>query len=211
MKLSTKGRYGLRAMVDLAVYSEKESVSISCIAQRENISESYLEQLAGKLKKAGLIKSTRGAQGGYRLAKPAAEISVGDILRALEGELGAVDCQGLKPEGGCESSDFCVTKLVWQRINDSIAKAVDEITLEELMAEAKNTLTEKKLPLGLAEILNYTDAESCKSSMAAVEKAFQEAVEAAVEEKLKGGKPPKKAGDQGDDLVAQVEKIMMGY
>ena len=67
MKLSTKGRYGLRAMVDLAVYSEKESVSISCIAQRENISESYLEQLAGKLKKAGLIKSTRGAQGGYRL------------------------------------------------------------------------------------------------------------------------------------------------
>ena len=114
MKLSTKGRYGLRAMVDLAVYSEKESVSISCIAQRENISESYLEQLAGKLKKAGLIKSTRGAQGGYRLAKPAAEISVGDILRALEGELGAVDCQGLKPEGGCESSDFCVTKLVWQ-------------------------------------------------------------------------------------------------
>ena len=93
MKLSTKGRYGLRAMVDLAVYSEKESVSISCIAQRENISESYLEQLAGKLKKAGLIKSTRGAQGGYRLAKPAAEISVGDILRALEGELGAVDCR----------------------------------------------------------------------------------------------------------------------
>lgn len=84
-----------------------------------------------------MIKSTRGAQGGYRLAKPAAEISVGDILRALEGELGAVDCQGLKPEGGCESSDFCVTKLVWQRINDSIAKAVDEITLEELMAEAK--------------------------------------------------------------------------
>lgn len=63
----------------------------------------------------------------------------------------------------------------------------------------------------MAEILNYTDAESCKSSMAAVEKAFQEAVEAAVEEKLKGGKPPKKAGDQGDDLAAQVEKIMMGY
>lgn len=63
MKLSTKGRYGLRAMVDLAVYSEKESVSIGCIAQRENISESYLEQLAGKLKKAGLIKSTRSAQG----------------------------------------------------------------------------------------------------------------------------------------------------
>ena len=98
-----------------------------------------------------------------------------------------------------------------QKHEKELADREASITKRELMAEAKNTLTEKKLPLGLAEILNYTDAESCKSSMAAVEKAFQEAVEAAVEEKLKGGKPPKKAGDQGDDLVAQVEKIMMGY
>ena len=158
MKLSTKGRYGLRAMVDLAVYSEKESVSISCIAQRENISESYLEQLAGKLKKAGLIKSTRGAQGGYRLAKPAAEISVGDILRALEGELGAVDCQGLKPEGGCESSDFCVTKLVWQRINDSIAKAVDE----ELMAEAKKSQERKREMEQSGQYINSQDKADTK-------------------------------------------------
>ena len=157
MKLSTKGRYGLRAMVDLAVYSEKESVSISCIAQRENISESYLEQLAGKLKKAGLIKSTRGAQGGYRL-----EISVGDILRALEGELGAVDCQGLKPEGGCESSDFCVTKLVWQRINDSIAKAVDEITLEELMAEAKKSQERKREMEQSGQYINSQDKADTK-------------------------------------------------
>lgn len=98
-----------------------------------------------------------------------------------------------------------------QKHEKELADREASITKRELMAEAKNTLTEKKLPLGLAKILNYTDAESCKSSMAAVEKAFQEAVEAAVEEKLKGGKPPKKAGDQGDDLAAQVEKIMMGY
>ena len=98
-----------------------------------------------------------------------------------------------------------------QKQEKELADREASITKRELMAEAKNTLTEKKLPLGLAEILNYTDAESCKYSMAAVEKAFQEAVEAAVEEKLKGGKPPKKAGDQGDDLAAQVEKIMMGY
>lgn len=98
-----------------------------------------------------------------------------------------------------------------QKHEKELADREASITKRELMAEAKNTLTEKKLPLGLAEILNYTDAESYKSSMAAVEKAFQEAVEAAVEEKLKGGKPPKKAGDQGDDLAAQVEKIMMGY
>ena len=86
MKLSTKGRYGLRAMIDLAVYSEKEPVSIQSIADRQNISERYLEQLMASLKKEGLVKSIRGANGGYQLARPAIGISVGDILRALEGE-----------------------------------------------------------------------------------------------------------------------------
>ena len=84
MKLSTKGRYGLRALIDLALHCEQEAVPISSVAARQKISESYLEQLFGKLRKAGLIVSERGAQGGYRLAKPAEEISVGDILRALE-------------------------------------------------------------------------------------------------------------------------------
>lgn len=85
------------------------------------------------------------------------------------------------------------------------------ITRRELMAEAKNTLAEKKLPTGLAEVLNYTDADSCNKSIAAVEKAFQEAVQTAVEEKLKGGKPPKKATSQEDaDLAKQVEALMMG-
>ncbi|MBO5069460.1 MAG: DUF4355 domain-containing protein [Lachnospiraceae bacterium] len=85
------------------------------------------------------------------------------------------------------------------------------ITRRELMAEAKNTLAEKKLPVGLAEVLNYTDADSCNKSMAAVEKAFQEAVQAAVEEKLKGGTPPKKApSNEEKDLVKQVEDLMMG-
>lgn len=90
MKLSTKGRYGLRALIDLAVYSEESAVSIGSIAARQKISESYLEQLMAKLRKAGLVVSIRGAGGGYRLARPAGEISVGDILRALEGNLEAV-------------------------------------------------------------------------------------------------------------------------
>ena len=80
MKLSTKGRYGLRAMIDLAVYSEKEPVSIQSIADRQNISERYLEQLMASLKKEGLVKSIRGANGGYQLARPAIGISVGDNL-----------------------------------------------------------------------------------------------------------------------------------
>ena len=93
MKLSTKGRYGLSAMIDLAVYSENEAVSLNSIAERQHISEGYLEQLMAKLKKAGLVTSIRGASGGYRLARPAAEVSVGDILRALEGSLKAVSRQ----------------------------------------------------------------------------------------------------------------------
>ncbi len=84
MKLSTKGRYGPRAVIDLALTSENEAVSISSIAARQSLSESYLEQLMGKLRKAGIVKSIRGAQGGYRLGRPPEEISVGDILRALE-------------------------------------------------------------------------------------------------------------------------------
>ena len=138
MKLSTKGRYGLRALIDLATYSEIEPVSISSIAARQGISERYLEQLMTLLKKAGLIKSIRGAGGGYKLAKPAGEISVGDILRALEGSLDPVDCAGLPGASGCEESGGCVTKYVWQKINESINRTVDEMNLEELIRESKS-------------------------------------------------------------------------
>ena len=115
MKLSTKGKYGLRAMIDLARYSEKEPVSIGSVAARQGISERYLEQLVALLKKAGLVKSIRGASGGYVLEKKPSEISVGDILR-----------------------DGCVTKYVWQKINDSINDTVNQIMLDELIRESKS-------------------------------------------------------------------------
>ena len=107
MKLSTKGRYGLRAMIDLARYSEEEPVSISSIAARQDISERYLEQLVGLLKKAGLVRSIRGATGGYILARSAADISVGDILRALEGSLEPVKCAAFYSDEGCTAADGC--------------------------------------------------------------------------------------------------------
>lgn len=137
MKLSTKGRYGLRAIIDLAQYSTEEPVSIMSISERQGISERYLEQLMSKLKKAGFIKSIRGAGGGYVLAKELNEISVGDILRALEGNLEPVECSGLKPEEGCRSADNCVTKYVWQKINESINKTVDEMMLDKLVEESR--------------------------------------------------------------------------
>lgn len=138
MKLSTKGRYGLRAIVDLAIYSENETISLSSIAERENISISYLEQLIAKLKKAGLVISVRGAQGGYKLAKPTHEISVGEVLRVLEGNLDPVNCaEVVGGENNCSSSELCVTKYVWKRISDSINDAVDQIYLSELVNESK--------------------------------------------------------------------------
>ncbi|RGT73161.1 RrF2 family transcriptional regulator [Mediterraneibacter massiliensis] len=137
MKLSTKGRYGLRALIDLAQYSENGPVSITNISGRQDISERYLEQLMAKLKKAGIVESIRGAAGGYLLAKPMEEISVGEVLRALEGSLEPVECAGLGPGNGCSASDICVTKYVWQRINESINQAVDEIKLEQLVEESK--------------------------------------------------------------------------
>ena len=120
MKLSTKGRYGLRAMIDLAQYSGDAPVSIISISERQDISERYLEQLVALLRKAGLVRSIRGAGGGYVLAKDMKEISVGDILRALEGSLEPVECPGLDPAGGCKSADSCVSKYVWKRINESL-------------------------------------------------------------------------------------------
>lgn len=137
LKLSTKGRYGLRALIDLAGCSEKGPVSITSISSRQDLSERYLEQLMSMLKKAGLVRSIRGAGGGYVLARPADSISVGDVLRALEGNLEPVDCAGLDPDGGCKAAGSCVTKYVWQRINDSINHTVDEIMLSQLVEESR--------------------------------------------------------------------------
>jgi Rrf2 family protein len=98
----------------------------------------YLEQLIAKLKKAGIVNGIRGAQGGYKLARPAEQISVGDILRALEGNLDPVDCSEVnKGESSCSNSDSCVTKYVWKRISDSINDAVDGIKLSELVEESR--------------------------------------------------------------------------
>ena len=138
MKISTKGRYGLRALIDLAQYSEIEPVSINSIATRQGISGRYLEQLMTLLKKAGIIKSIRGAAGGYVLAKEMADVSVGDVLRALEGSLEPVECAAFSGGDSCEAAGACVTKYVWQRINESINRNVDEISLKQLVEESKS-------------------------------------------------------------------------
>lgn len=143
MKLTTRGRYGLRAVIDLAVNMDDEAVALSQIAERQGISMNYLEQLIAKLRKSGIVHGIRGAQGGYVLAIPADEISVGDILRALEGDLSPVDCYEINnADEPCENSDICVTKYVWKRISDSINGTVDGIMLSELVDKSKRVHTE---------------------------------------------------------------------
>ncbi|MEE8836133.1 MAG: Rrf2 family transcriptional regulator [Eubacteriales bacterium] len=136
MKLSTRGRYGLRALIDIAAHQDEGAVSVQSIARRQAISEGYLEQLIRLMKKGGLVVSVRGAGGGYRIARPAEEISVGDILRCLEGSLEAVECPALDGSD-CSAADECVTKFVWDRINRAIAEAVDSVMLSELVEESR--------------------------------------------------------------------------
>lgn len=133
MKISTRGRYGLKAMVDIAANCKEGCVSLKSIAERTNLSESYLEQLIAQLKKAGLVKSTRGANGGYILAKNAEDISVGDILRVVEGPLELVECLSGKETCGLGDCSCCVTKDVWAKLSDSVSETADNINLSELI------------------------------------------------------------------------------
>lgn len=138
MKLSTKGRYGLRAVVDIGMNGQEEAVSLSGVSERQGISISYLEQLISRLKKAGIVTSSRGAKGGYTLGRTPEKISVGEILRALEGDLNPVDCaEILGGQSQCKVADACVTKYVWKRISDSINHVVDTLMLSELLEIAR--------------------------------------------------------------------------
>ena len=129
------------------MYARTEPVSLAEVAERQSISISYLEQLIAKLKKAGIVQSTRGAQGGYSLAKEPEDISVGEILRALEGSLSPVDCSAVDGEGEseCSASNFCVTKYVWKRISDSINDTVNGIFLSELLSESEKVKSDAAL------------------------------------------------------------------
>ncbi len=130
MKISTKGRYGLRAMVDLAVNSTGDYVALNSIAERQDVSENYMEQVFSMLRKAGLVKSIKGAQGGYILSDNPANIKVGTILRVLEGDLFIADDESRNP--AVSSIQNLLKRNVWDRINESINNVVDGITLEDL-------------------------------------------------------------------------------
>jgi len=132
MKISTKGRYALRLMLDLATYNTGNPVSIKDIAKRQEISEKYLEQIISVLNKAGFVKSIRGAQGGYVLRKDPKEYTVGMILRQTEGDLSPVSCVSDDAEP-CEREAQCVTVRIYKELNDAINGVVDRITLADMV------------------------------------------------------------------------------
>jgi Rrf2 family protein len=132
MKISTKGRYALKMMLDLATYNTGAPVSIKDIAKRQQISEKYLEQIIAVLNKAGFVRSVRGAQGGYMLKREPKDYTVGMILRQTEGDLAPVSCVG--EEGAeCERRYECVTVKIYEMINDAVNNVVDNITLADLL------------------------------------------------------------------------------
>lgn len=135
MKISTKGRYGILAMLDLALNETEEThVPLNHIAERQQISLSYLEQMFSRLRKAGYVKSIKGPQGGYRLADKPSRITAGDILRTLEGNVEVVDKPGQSAHNPYET---CLFEHVWQPINLSVDNTIDGITLEDLMETFK--------------------------------------------------------------------------
>ena len=139
MKISTKGRYAVRVMLDLALNDTGEYVKVREIAKRQEISEKYLEQIIAVLNKAGYVRSTRGAQGGYKIAKDPSQYTVGMILRLTEGSLCPVAC--LETESNeCERCETCETLQVWKDLNNAINKVVDSVTIADLVARHQESI-----------------------------------------------------------------------
>lgn len=139
MRVSTKGRYGLRAMVDLAEHEKGKAIPIRKISERQDISEQYLEQLFATLRKAKLVKSVRGAHGGYMLNHEPEEITVADIITTLEGPIAPVDC--VVEEDFCNYVDKCVIHGLWEELAEAINSVIDNMSLADLKEKA---IAEKK-------------------------------------------------------------------
>lgn len=139
MKISTKGRYALRLMIDLAINCDGTPVSIKDISARQDISDKYLEQIISTLNKAGFVKSVRGPQGGYTLTRQPREYTVGMILRLTEGSLAPVFCLEHEPNT-CDRQEFCATLRLWKMLDEAIKGVVDRVTLEDLVAWQRETV-----------------------------------------------------------------------
>lgn len=135
MKLSTRGRYGLRALLDLALHQGEGLVLLKDIARREEVSLPYLEHLITPLIAAGMVQSTRGARGGVLLLKPPSEIKLSEVVQLLEGSIGPVDC--VNNPALCHRSAFCVTRDIWVEMKEAMSQVLDSTTLQDLVERQK--------------------------------------------------------------------------
>ena len=133
MRISTKGRYGIKAMLELALVYDFETKSVRSIAQKQNISELYLEQIFSLLRKGNLIKSVRGAKGGYSLSRSPKEITIKNIMDILEGPLSISDC--IEENATCDNLDRCATRVLWVKIRDAINDIFSSVTLQDIINE----------------------------------------------------------------------------
>jgi Rrf2 family transcriptional regulator, iron-sulfur cluster assembly transcription factor len=140
MRLTTKGRYAVTAVLDLALHQDKGPVSLAAISERQGISLSYLEQLFAKLRRNNIVRSTRGPGGGYKLAGSVDDVSVSDIILAVDESCKVVDCSD---SGGCHGDYQCLTHDLWQELSNEIRNFLDGITLSEIMAQ--DTVNDVKL------------------------------------------------------------------
>ena len=147
MRLSTKGRYAARAMLDLAIHLDEGLVLIKDISQREEISKRYLEQLFLPLKAAGLVRAIRGAHGGFTLAKPPSQIKLIEIVQIMEGSTAPVEC--VDDAGICLRSELCVTREVWAEMKKATDKVLESTTLQDLVERQKG---EKQARVGMYQI-----------------------------------------------------------
>ncbi len=132
MMISTKGRYALRVMIDLARQEKSEYISLKAISERQQISMKYLEAIVAVLNKAGFLQSLRGKDGGYRLAKEPSQYTIGEVLKLTEGSLAPVAClEGC--DNVCQSSDGCITLPLWQKLDGIIDNYLESVTLEDLL------------------------------------------------------------------------------
>ena len=145
MILSTRSRYGLKMMLELALNYGSGSISLNKIAERQLLSVTYLEQLISPLRKKGLVEGIRGSKGGYMLSKSPEEITVGKIIRILEGPLAPSECVLDKEEFECINADNCATKLLWEKISESINTVIDGITLQDMVNDFNKLNPNKNL------------------------------------------------------------------
>lgn len=136
MKLSTRTRYGIRAVIELAEGDTRKPLQLKLIAQRQDISVKYLEQLMNVLRTGGIVRSIRGARGGYVLAKPANQIKLSEVFYCLEGPVTTAEC--VEDQDSCERAADCAARFLWCRVQDAIRNVLESMTVQDLIDKAKN-------------------------------------------------------------------------